>query len=578
MTRGRCGRTPVRIAERPVAAASAAVVARRAAFVVVVAITFSPLVSFMMRALRFPGGADAVLRFAVSSGLWRTIGVTTTQALLSAFFSVVAALPGAYAVGRLVFPGRRIIRSFSLVPFVLPSIVVVVGMIGFYGRSGMLRAITGVRIVPLYGLVGIVVAHVYFNVSIGIRLVGDAWYRIGDEYREVALINGAGLGQSALRVIFPLLRPALVSSFLLAFVFSFMSFGIVLVFGGVRFMTLEVRIYQELFAHADPPAASLYGIVQLLFSSAFVLVHTRLFRAVRTERDVVPGRLKKVGMLPPVVRVALIAYGAFFLLFIVGPPVSLLRSLSPSAIARLFGVGEPGRNLVEITGSSLGGIVFRSLAVALASASICFVLAFALARRRRGTAVQLAAHLPLGVSLVSYAAGLRTLAGDGAPDIPLVIVAEVFLAFPIVFRMVETVLSDLDTDYVDAARLLGAGPGVIALRVQFPLLRRGLTNAFGYGVAMGLADFTAVLTVARGRVVTFPVAIYRLLGFRSFDVAIGLSCLYIVVACALFFAVDSSVSSAPDAGGRRLPPRGATARPPDRRQAPRPRMRTGSRD
>ena len=65
-------------------------------------------------------------------------------------------------------------------------------------------------------------------------------------------------------------------------------------------------------------------------------------------------------------------------------------------------------------------------------------------------------------------------------------------------------------------------------------------NAFAYSLAIPFADLTIVLTVGAGRIATFPVAIYRLIGFRSFDVALALGVVYLALCLVLFRIIDSS--------------------------------------
>ena len=70
------------------------------------------------------------------------------------------------------------------------------------------------------------------------------------------------------------------------------------------------------------------------------------------------------------------------------------------------------------------------------------------------------------------------------------------------------------------------------------MLRRGLLNAYAFAVALTFADFTIVLGVGMGEIVTFPIAVFRLLGFKSFDLALALSGLYIGFCFLLFLIID----------------------------------------
>ena len=190
----------------------------------------SPLLVFIADGLS-DSSISGLIRLLPS--VLRTLRFSLLQAAISSVAALVAAFPGAYIFGRLSFRGKRILRSMTLVPFVLPGIIVVVSIIGVYGRSGLIANILGVSVVDLYGVSGIVLAHVFYNISIPIRLVGEAWGRIPGAFVDSARLDGADTMQVMLRIIFPILRRALLASGLLVFLLSFSSFGIVLIFGGV---------------------------------------------------------------------------------------------------------------------------------------------------------------------------------------------------------------------------------------------------------------------------------------------------------------------------------------------------------
>ena len=104
--------------------------------------------------------------------------------------------------------------------------------------------------------------------------------------------------------------------------------------------------------------------------------------------------------------------------------------------------------------------------------------------------------------------------------------------------MIAGALAEFPPPYLDAAQVAGASGWTIAKCIEFPLLRRSMASAFAYAVAIPLADLTGVIAIGRGRVVTFPVAIYRMLGFRSFHAALALSCVYIGFVFLLFAIID----------------------------------------
>jgi thiamine transport system permease protein len=187
------------------------------AVLVVIALVFGaffffPLTGFALRAFRSIGSQEQFFSGAFVPGLLNTLQFSSLQAFLSASLSVLIAIPGAFALSRYKFPLRRFIQSLSLVSFVLPSIVVIICMISFYGKSGVLNSVLGTDVKLIYSFAGIIVAHLFYNYALALRIIGDGWSRIGDEYRNISWSLGSGKFLTGVRVTLPLLLPSILSA------------------------------------------------------------------------------------------------------------------------------------------------------------------------------------------------------------------------------------------------------------------------------------------------------------------------------------------------------------------------------
>ncbi|MFP4330448.1 MAG: ABC transporter permease [Alkalispirochaetaceae bacterium] len=541
-----------------------------AAAAVVVALLFAffllPLLAFYGITLQgegLPALGEAASRALASGRLARIAGFTFSQAAISAAISLLVALPGAYLLSHYDFPFRRISYSFTLLPFVLPSIIVVIAMISFFGRGGLLNQLFGTRVSYVYSYAGIVLAHVFYNFSLAIRVLSAGWQSIDRRYQEIA----SSLGDTAFgrfrRITLPLLTPSILTAFLLVFIYCFLSFGVVLVFGGVQYETFEVRIYSDINVRLDFVSAALYGAVQLFFTGGIFLLSGRLIRggsAVQAEMATPERRLSR-ATLP--VRLSAAAYAAFLAFFLLGPVLTLIyRSflsdgrLSFHAYAALFG-GETERNVESILRATIPEVMAQSILLAVASGTLSFIIAMTLAwvlrgdSTPRGSLLSTLAQLPLGISLVTVALGVRLLYIPYLPLPLLVVVTQAIATLPLVYRIVSTETRRLRESYVEGARSLGAGTVRILREIVLPVLRRGLLNAYAYALALPFADLTAVLTVGRGEIATFPVAIYRLIGFRSFDLALALSGIYLLICFLLFYWIDRTSFRRRSAGALR---------------------------
>jgi len=479
------------------------------------------------------------------------ISFTIGQAGLSAALAVLVALPGAYLISHYTFPGRRIIYSLSLLPFVLPSIIVVVAMIGFYGKNGVINRLLGTDYNMVYNLRGIIIAHVYYNFSLAIRTIATAWTGIDRRYRESAASLGDSSAGIFFRVTLPLLLPSVFTSFILVFIYSFLSFGVVLVFGGISYATFEVAIYREMFLNLDITAAAVYAFLQLLFSGLFIFFSSRSIQWARAGAVDTKNSLPPLKSARPVPRAALSFYIVLLLLFVLGPLTTMIfRSFTTNAgtlglenFRQLLMPGAADRNVQSVLRSTVGGVVGRSFLIAAASGTLTFVVATTAALSLRGsdrTWLDSALLIPIAMSLVTVGLGLRLLWGDLLPPLLLVIIGQFFVAFPLVFRIIRSGVEELSQRIVDSAEILGARRLRVLKDIELPLLRRTLFNGYAYALALPFADLTVVMAVGRGRIATFPVAIYRLIGFRSFDLALAMAVLYILVCFALFWIIDTT--------------------------------------
>ena len=513
-----------------------------------------PLGYFYLQALEADGGAGFASRapgILGSAVTWRIVSFSVLQAAASALFCVVLALPGAYYASRYEYPLKKLFRSASLIPFVLPSIIVVLAMISFYGKNGVINRLFGLDLNLIYNPAGIILAHGFYNVSLALRIMTDGMAGADGRLREIAASLGDGPARRFFRVILPLTLPSAVTAFVIIFLYCFLSFGIVLIFGGVSHGTLEVKIYTEMYTRLDLPSAALHSLLQMALAASFLAFAGGIIRQFQFRRARAP-RLTTTSLSgePFAKRLAVFAYFLLLALFLFGPLVSLtVRALRPNGVwsfasfASLFRPELSSRDIEGIIRSGIPAVITRSILLALGTGAVVFSLALALGLSLRGKKSALLDgffYLPAGMSMVSLGIGTRLLYDGIIPDILLVVFTQVFLAFPFVFRIMRTTVEDYHDRYTETAASLGANRKRVILEVQIPVMRRGLLNAFAYSVAIPFTDFTAVMTVGRGEITTFPVAIYRLIGFRSFDLGLALGVIYILICLAVFFWIDGT--------------------------------------
>ena len=194
-----------------------------------------------------------------SASLWQVTALAVVQALASTLLALLVGLPIANVVTRYRYRGRALSQALVTVPFVLPTVVVALAF----------RSLVGGGVAQ--GFVLVVIAHAYVNIAVVARIVGASWAQHDPDSENVARTLGATRWRAFVDVTLPSLRPAIVSSAAVVFVFSFTSLGIVLLLGDASTRTLESQILRQTSVLLDFPGAAATAVVQLVLVSAVLL-------------------------------------------------------------------------------------------------------------------------------------------------------------------------------------------------------------------------------------------------------------------------------------------------------------------
>lgn len=501
--------------------------------------------------------ADVFGSAAFRGALWFTFW----QASLSTLLTLALGLPGAYLLARYKFRGKAFLRALSAVPFVLPTLVVAAAFDSLMGPRGWVNAALmrgfDLNSPPIHfanSLVAILVAHVFYNTTIVLRLVGDFWARLSPRIEQAARTLGADARQVFTKVTLPMLAPALSAATLLVFIFDFTSFGVILVLGGPRFSTLETEIYFQTVALFNLPVAATLALVQLLCTLALTIIYTRLSAKVSRPQELRAPRIIARPMSGRGKWQAS-AFLAALVLFFVSPLAALAgRSITRLGAERGQITASTGVTLdyYKALGQTEGRDLFfsppadaiqTSAIYALSTIGLALLVglpaAWVLARRERAALSRIldpVLMLPLGTSAVTLGLGFL-IALDSPPlnlraSILLVPLAHTLVALPFVVRSLSPALRSIRPQLHQAAAVLGASPGRVIRHVDLPLVGRALLVAALFAFAISIGEFGATALVARPEFPTIPVLIFRLLsqpGDSTYGQAMALSTILMLV-------------------------------------------------
>lgn len=500
-----------------------------------------PLATVLVRGLSIDAiGAvlgDARLRGVAWFTLW--------QAAVSTVLTVVIALPGAWVLGRYRFRGRSIVWAAITVPFVLPTVVVASAFVAFLGPRGPLAAL---ELHP--GIAAILAAHVFFNYAVVARTVGNALAHVDPRLDEAARVLGASRWRAFVEVDLPLVRPALAAAASIVFLFTFTSFGVVLLLGGIRRATIEVEIWRQTAFFLDLPTAAALAVLQLAAVVASLAVYGKL------QERVTPLQLRPAAavMRRPVTFADRAFLGANLAVMagLLGAPIVVLvhRSLDTTrgigfGFYQALGTNPRGSALsVAPTEAIANSLLFAAIATVIALAAGT-VSAAAVVYRRSALGLDTLLMLPLGTSAVTLGLGL-ILALDKPPldlrDWPgLLPIAHALVGLPFVVRIVVPALRAIDPQLREAAAVLGASPLRARWEVDVPLAARAVLVAAGFAFAVSLGEFGATLFLVRFDNPTMPIAIARLLsqpGTLNVGQAAAMSTLLMIVSAVVIGAIE----------------------------------------
>ncbi len=521
---------------------------------------FYPLATIIRESFA-PGGQ---LDLTGVTALWqepyfgRVLWFTTWQATVSTLLTLLAGIPAAYVFAHYQFPGKRLLQALTTIPFVLPTVVVAAAFTALLGPRGWLNSllITGLNLpAPPIRLENslwlILLAHVFYNTTVIVRVVGGFWGSLDPRLEQAGRVLGADRLRVFREITLPLLLPAIAASGLLVFLFCFTSFGVVLILGGPRFATLEVEIYRQAVNLFRLPVAAALSLAQMATTFIIMTVYTRAQATVS-----VPLNLRAAGetVQRPATRgqaLAVTSVSLGLLLFLVTPLLALAgRSLAagdPTRYYRALFVNQTSSIFYVPPGLAIrNSLLFASLTVTMALL-IGVSTAYLLARgpQRLARALDPIVLLPLGTSAVTLGFGYILALGQPPLDLRaspvLVPIAHTLVAFPFVVRALLPALRGLNPHWREAAAVLGATPWRVWREVELPVVGRAVLVGAVFAFTISMGEFGATLLIARPEFPTMPVVIFRLLGqpgALNYGQALAMSALLMLVCALGFIAIE----------------------------------------
>jgi thiamine transport system permease protein len=450
--------------------------------------------------------------FTSPSGyLYRVVAFTLEQAFLSTALAIAIGLPVARALARRRFPGRNTLIRLMVLPQALPQIVAVLGIVGIYGNGGWLPGLF-----PIYGLPGILLAHVFFNMPLAVRLILTRLEAIPPEnFRLAQQLDIKGL--QLLRLVeWPQIRGSLAGIAALIFLLCMASFTVVLILGGgPASTTLEVAIYQALKLDFDPALAAVLALAQLTLSAMLIGFASRFAGEAELFPRVGKTRVRSDGQ--SMGARGLDAAALCLAAVIIIPP---LVNLIAAGVAQL---GISALLVRAIVTSAMIGIAAAAIATLLgwAIAAGSSRVATGLSRSLFGLAALAGLMVPPAVIATGWFIALIPLGALQFLALPLIVALSSLMALPFAGTTLKPAIAESHQRHDRLCESLGLNGLNRLWLIDARVLRRPLALGFLFALLISLGDLTAVLLLGSNDIVTLPALIYRQMGQYRFGDAAG---------------------------------------------------------
>ncbi len=494
-------------------------------------------------------GLSGLVGVLSSTSHLNVIWFTFWQAALSTVLTLAVGLPASAWLARMRPRARRLMRALIAVPFVLPTVVVASAFDATFKRLGLSGddGLISLR----HTVWAILLAHMFFNYAVVVRVVGSWWAGLDRQIGDAAASLGASPRQILTHITWPMLRPAVVVAAVITFLFSFTSFGVILILGGPTRVTLETEIYRYAVTRIDFDTAAALAVVQLVAVVVLVAVATRFERRYSLARR--PAGRSVITRNYPLLLVNVV-----LLTTLIGLPIVILceqalRAGGGYSLTNFTSLTDRV-NLLPVSAARALGNSLLFAVVATGIATIVGVAASVVAVRGARSAAtkpltrvfDLVLTMPLGVSAVTVGIGIL-LALDQPPldlrtsrwIIPL---AHALVGLPFVVRTVVPTLRGIDERLHESAAVLGAAPGRIWREIDVPIISRSVAVGAAFSFAISLGEFGATAFLPRGSdTLTAPLVLFRLLGTPGEALrgqALALAVVLMVITAAAVLAIE----------------------------------------
>ena len=495
----------------------------------------------MLSLISIGSSSGGDIAFWQSTYLRRVLSFSLWQAFLSTLLSVGFALIVARAFFQLGdFPFRDLLLRLFGIPLVVPAVVAVLGVVTVYGSQGWIPLGSN-----LYGLNGILLAHLFFNLPLAVRLLLPVWLSIPKQHWQLGEQLRFNQWQQWKHLEWPALVESLPGVILLVFMLCLTSFAVVLTLGGgPKSTTLEVAIYQFLRFDFDPARAVVLALLQFSLCALVALLSIRFQKL--PEVEITQSSHSKSQHGKPQLLNAIIVFTAA--VFVIMPMLAMFIDAFSGPIPAVL--GNPDLWL----SAAYSLIIGLSAAVLSVSAAWLLLrtssdLAFA-NKNRLASTIELAGQVVYVVPPLVIGTGLFVLIAPHLDvfdwAVPIVILINSMMALPFAIRTLGPPMRQSKARYQRLCLSLNISGWHRFKIIDWPVLRKPVGLAAALTTALAMGDLGVIALFGTPETTTLPLFLYHQLGAYLMSEAAVTAAFLLCFCLSVFWLLENLIGGRTD--------------------------------
>ena len=494
---------------------------------------------------------DGSLFTSIDTHIYGLLKFTLYQATLSTILSLVVGVLLAWALAHQSrFRGRSLLVALFSSSLVLPTLIVVFGLIGIFGRNGYLNQASLFLFdhslgAYIYGLAGILLAHVYLNASFASRALLHSFESIPKEKYKLAKSLNFSVFERFWYMEYPAIKSTLLSIGSTIFLLCFTSFAVVLLLGGSpSYNTLEVAIYEAVKLDFDIGLALKLALIQLSISAVLVVLASGFSTGLanlKTSHTFIPWKE------PKILHVLQWSIIGVFTLFFVLPLVVIVLDGLGADFGYIFSEALFIKSfIISISLATVSSLFTVGIALMLSNTRRNFTLQTRYGNRHWARVVDamvaFSGNLYLAIPSLVLGLGffLMYQKSEGSEIVwstTALLTANVLMSLPFALSVLTPAMHKTAQRYDKLAFSLGIKGWRRWVTVEYPYLKSSLGYVFALAFCFSLGDLGIIALFGSDEFMTLPWYLYQLMGsYRTTDAA-GVALVMLVLVLGVFILI-----------------------------------------